>query len=385
MGQMLSGYRLLMAVCATASALAAASLSAEEQTTASVAASAKPKSYAAANAAAERIELALGQKLKAPIAEVEAPLNQILQVIAEDYEIPVIFDTAALDAVAASPETEVSISIGNVSLRSALDLILKNAGEDLTYIIDNEVLLVTTQEEAEKRLEVRVYVVDDLVTERSSLVWSDDIDFDSLIDAIVSTVEVESWMENGTGEGDIQPLAPGMLVVAQTSRVHEQIANLLQQIREAKREVNAKGSEQNADLANRPVLRSIPYHDETIANCEKTRNALYEVIKKSVDWDREADGGGLVLQVLPNRVLVRHVPEVVEEVNRVVRHVIPARQMSQGSHGCIGGLGGAAGGSTGSPGAATPTPAASSPELAEPTAASEDGNQRQQAGGGGLF
>ena len=30
-------------------------------------------------------------------------------------------------------------------------------------------------------------------------------DFDSLIDLITSTVEKESWMENGTGEGDIQP------------------------------------------------------------------------------------------------------------------------------------------------------------------------------------
>lgn len=385
MGQMLSGYRFLVAVGATASALAAASLSAEEQTTASIAASAKPKAYAAANAAAERIEAALDQKLKAPISEVEAPLNQVLQVVAEDYEIPVIFDTGALDAVAANPETEVSIDIANVSVRSALDLILKNAGEDLTYIISNEVLLITTQEEAEKRLEVRVYVVNDLVSERSSLVWSDDVDFDSLIDAIVATVETESWMENGTGEGEIQPLAPGMLVVAQTRRVHERIADLLGQIREAKREVNAAGSEERAEVANRPVLRSIPYHDETIANCEKTRNTLYEVIKKSVDWDREADGDDLLLQVLPNRVLVRHVPEVVEEVNRVVRHVIPARQMSQGSHGCTGGIGGAAGGSTGSPGAATRTPAAQSPELAEPPAASEDGNQRQQAGGGGLF
>lgn len=37
-------------------------------------------------------------------------------------------------------------------------------------------------------------------------------DFDSLIDLITSTVENESWLENGTGEGDIQPFPNGVYV-----------------------------------------------------------------------------------------------------------------------------------------------------------------------------
>ncbi len=39
-------------------------------------------------------------------------------------------------------------------------------------------------------------------------------DFDSLIDLIVSTVEADSWQENGTGEGDIQPFPNGVWVDA---------------------------------------------------------------------------------------------------------------------------------------------------------------------------
>ena len=35
-------------------------------------------------------------------------------------------------------------------------------------------------------------------------------DFDSLIDLLVSTVESDSWMENGTGEGEIQPFPNGV-------------------------------------------------------------------------------------------------------------------------------------------------------------------------------
>src|SRR5690606_34187954 len=57
-------------------------------------------------------------------------------------------------------------------------------------------------------------------------------DFDSLIDLIISTVEHDSWMENGTGEGEIQPFPTNLsLVISQTQRVHEQIADLLEQLR----------------------------------------------------------------------------------------------------------------------------------------------------------
>ncbi len=57
-------------------------------------------------------------------------------------------------------------------------------------------------------------------------------DFDSLIDLIVSTVEHDSWMENGTGEGEIQPFPTNLsLVISQTQRVHEQISDLLEQLR----------------------------------------------------------------------------------------------------------------------------------------------------------
>ena len=57
-------------------------------------------------------------------------------------------------------------------------------------------------------------------------------DFDSLIDLIINTVERDTWLENGTGEGEIQPFATNLsLVISQTQRVHEEIADLLAQLR----------------------------------------------------------------------------------------------------------------------------------------------------------
>ncbi len=57
-------------------------------------------------------------------------------------------------------------------------------------------------------------------------------DFDSLIDLIISTVATETWAENGGGEAEIRPFPTNLsLVISQTQAVHEQIADLLEQLR----------------------------------------------------------------------------------------------------------------------------------------------------------
>ncbi len=56
-------------------------------------------------------------------------------------------------------------------------------------------------------------------------------DFDSLIELITSTVSPSSWDQNG-GAGSIAPFNTNLtLVVSQTQEIHEQIADLLQQLR----------------------------------------------------------------------------------------------------------------------------------------------------------
>lgn len=91
-------------------------------------------------------------------------------------------------------------------------------------------------------LVVKTYPVADLVTlPAGSQPSKFPVDFDPLIDLIVTTVEHQSWMENGTGSGEIQPFPINRsLVIAQTSRVHEQIADLLQQLRRLGTSVDAK-------------------------------------------------------------------------------------------------------------------------------------------------
>jgi hypothetical protein len=56
------------------------------------------------------------------------------------------------------------------------------------------------------------------------------IDFDTLIDAIVSVCSPNTWQENGGGEGDIKVVGAA-LVVRQTNAVHNEISDLLDQLR----------------------------------------------------------------------------------------------------------------------------------------------------------
>ena len=392
MGQKMWGYRC--AFVAFASLALPAPLRAEDDASNESAPSSGQNRAALQAAAERRIEAALDSPLRAPMDFVSQPLSDVVHVISDDYQIPIVIDTAALDAVASSPDVEVSFSIANVTFRSALELMLKSVGEgDLTYIIDNEVLMITTLEEAEKRLDVRVYRVDDLVasSHEELLSWSDEADFDSLIDLIVATVEHESWMENGTGEGDIQPFRPGMIVVSQTRRVHELIEQLLQQLRTSKKLIDAELADARETTTDQPMTRSIGVRDESIASCQTTRKTIRDAILKSVDWDCTVEGvdnGTFFLNVLPNRVLVRHMPEVVRQVEQVVRDIFPTHERP-GALGCSSGMSGGMGGT--SP-AASSTPSSSSQsaspgssnsaDLADSPSASEDGKQKPTRGGG---
>jgi hypothetical protein len=196
----------------------------------------------------ERIERQLDQRLKSPLEFSETPLSSVMGLIADEYDLPIQFDERALEALALSPETEVTLNVADkMSLRSALNLLFARL-VDVTYLVDDEVLLITTEDEANSRLEVRIYRVDDLGTLTtagpSSRAGSGLADYDSLMGVISDCVEPDSWQEAGNGEGEIKFLKPGMYVVLQTRRVHQKIEKLLGEIRACKAAIEGQATQQ---------------------------------------------------------------------------------------------------------------------------------------------
>jgi len=181
---------------------------------------------------ATAIEQQIEKMLDAPttLTFAETPLADVAAAIGQQHRIPVRLDSKALDDIGVGTDTPVTFSARGASLRSALRLILKPL--DLTFMVSNESLMITTPEECESRLTTVVYPVTDLVRFRDSKgeAWED---YDSLIDLISTTVAPTSWDTVG-GPATIESFRVGKvdtIVLSQTQEVHREIAALLERLR----------------------------------------------------------------------------------------------------------------------------------------------------------
>jgi hypothetical protein len=152
----------------------------------------------------------------------ETPLEDIVGFLQDECEIPIQLDRRALDDEGFGVDEPVTILLRGVKLESALRLMLRDL--QLTYTVQDEVLLITTESVAASTLETRVYPVADL-----------ELKTDSLKDVITATVATESWSVNGGGESEIRTLGDA-LVISTTYAIHEEIQQLFQQLQDLNRQ-----------------------------------------------------------------------------------------------------------------------------------------------------
>jgi hypothetical protein len=151
-------------------------------------------------------------------------LSEAINVLKSKHGIEIQLNVNALDDAGTPIETPVTLHLKNISLRSALRLMLGPL--DLKYVIKDEVLLITTKERCDAELRTRLYPVHDLmdraVQENLNLTPASD-----LIATIIESVAPTTWDEVG-GPGSIKYLPVAKcLVISQTEEIHYQIRNLL--------------------------------------------------------------------------------------------------------------------------------------------------------------
>ena len=256
-------------------------------------------------------ELEIEEKLKTPVLlEFDnAPLSQVMDYLARMADVNLHLDSQGLAEMAVTSEDPVTIHLSQeISLQSALNLILEP--RHLTYVIKDEVLKITSEDNRGGELYQQVYNVADLVIPIPNFApgtgmglagaYHDALgsvgfggqgpfgglgapmavvasrngapnqgmvsptvlaqmptaqagttaptsmpigfgpgglgggamaDFDSLIELITTTVAPESWDDVG-GPGSIAPFETNLsIVVSQTQEVHEEIVDLLEQLR----------------------------------------------------------------------------------------------------------------------------------------------------------
>ncbi|MEC7695553.1 MAG: hypothetical protein VYA11_00490, partial [Planctomycetota bacterium] len=248
-------------------------------------------------------ELEIERKLNTPVSLKfkDAPLSEVTEHLGKVGGVNIYVDPQGLAEEGVHSSTPVTIDLSQeISLKSALNLILSPL--HLDYVIQNEVLKITSEQLRDRNVYSKTYNVADLVlpipnaTEHSQLGLPDSLargyeqtsknlagangmrssqqmsvatnpgvpglanvselpgtalaqttsgnyaragqgggsgqaDFESLITLITTTIQPDTWDELG-GEGRVAEFETNMsLVVSQTQEVHEEIADLLEQLR----------------------------------------------------------------------------------------------------------------------------------------------------------
>lgn len=171
-----------------------------------------------------RIEAALNQRTE--LNFVDASLKDCLDFMKDYHDIQIWIDEVALQDAGIDPSKTVNLEVSGITLRSALRLMLDREG--LTFVIEDEVLKVTSRPAALIRHTTRVYPVSDLASSPEEL--------KSLVEAVQNGVSDTRWRtrEDGGSGGTITAvLGTKALVVRQTYAGHEKVLELLSSLRQA--------------------------------------------------------------------------------------------------------------------------------------------------------
>ena len=204
-----------------------------------------------------KIELALARHLDKDMAFNETALRDVVTGFREVLQVPVVLDTKALEDAGIDLDTPITFDNQGMSARATLRRILGDL--DLTSMIRDEALVITTKEKASEELDVRLY----------PLPWGyrtqGAVDFQTLIDLIQNTVGGPGAWADAGGNGVIRPLGDGaaaMLVVTQTAEVHDAVEGLLRGLHE--QALSEFGGPEDVPAAKTPTVRVHHVADEAV-------------------------------------------------------------------------------------------------------------------------
>jgi hypothetical protein len=215
-------------------------------------------------------DAAIMAALAAPItlAIKDRPLDSVLQGIATSLGVRIWVDHHAF--VDEDIATDQGVSIHDKSI--ALNVVLKHllAPLNLTYLVHEGTLIVTTQAKAAEELDVVVYNSADIRGNANELV------------PIVEKSTAGTWMSIDGDGGTVDPLGTSLLVIRQTQRGHMEIASLLNDLREKADPVRASEPPPlvqriyvvQDQTAKQDLMHSLP---EMVAGWDSQRGSVHQL------------------------------------------------------------------------------------------------------------
>ncbi len=160
----------------------------------------------------QRIELELDAETE--LEFVDTPLSEAINYIAQNHNITILINDQELQDAGVPTDEPVNLIIKGVKLETALNIILRPL--QLGYMLQDEVMYITTQEHIDAQFELRVYDLPEI-----------EMDSEELVKLVVKSIQ-GNWEETG-GDGTIVPFDEG-LAIRQTQPVHREIEALFEQL-----------------------------------------------------------------------------------------------------------------------------------------------------------
>lgn len=157
---------------------------------------------------------------------IETPLVDVIDFLRIKHELEIQLDRRAFEEAAIGTDVPITAHLQNLSLRSSLKHLLRRL--ELTYVVGDEILLITLKSSSLVFGDLRVYPVCDLVSDDLEIGTED---YSNMCEIITSTVSPAEWAEFG-GHGMIRmaPMAKSLLITT-SGENHERIEGLLATLR----------------------------------------------------------------------------------------------------------------------------------------------------------
>jgi len=158
---------------------------------------------------------------------IEAPLSDIVDFFRGKHSLAIHLDRPALEAAGVASDSPLTLNLKDMTLRSALRLVLRPL--NLSYLICDEVVLITTRDEAYSAGMSQTYVfgVHDFVDAEDHDERS--LQATSLIKTLLGALRSQLWVD---AEDSITCLErPSLLVIKAPFDIQQQTDELLQSLR----------------------------------------------------------------------------------------------------------------------------------------------------------
>ncbi|MEY4179130.1 MAG: hypothetical protein RLY70_2704 [Planctomycetota bacterium] len=178
---------------------------------------------------AESLRAALSQPTTFDFAA--APLPDVLEFLSNRHKIDFFVDGRALAEANIERTAPVTLAIRDSTIRHVLDILLEDLG--LAATVGDGAIWITLSEKLFRHIEVRVYPLADLLATSDNRLAASQLS--EVSERIASHLQSPEWEELGGMSRRVTLAARQSLVIAATSELHDQVEQLLAQLRSLRR------------------------------------------------------------------------------------------------------------------------------------------------------